>query len=226
MSSRPASSRPAPRHVPSAADRIADSLRAEILGGGLAAGSPLRQDAIADRFGVSHIPVREALRHLSAQGLVTLRPNRGATVSRLSPEEARELLEIRCVLETQAVRWALPLADAELFALADRILAESERTDDVARWMKHNWRFHSALYQRAARPRLLAMIETLDVQIDRFIRVLITGSDYRRQAQAEHRAILAAYKVRNANAVASLLEQHMTETSRLIAELIQKYRAE
>jgi DNA-binding GntR family transcriptional regulator len=215
-----------PSHPPSAADRIAESLRDEILGGGLPAGSPLRQDAIAERFGVSHIPVREALRHLSAQGLVTLRPNRGATVSDLSPEEARELLEIRCVLETQAVRWALPLADANIFARADKALKDSERTDDVARWMELNWRFHSTLYERAARPRLLTMIETLDARIDRFIRVLITGSDYRRQAQAEHRAILAAYKVRNANAVVSLLEQHMTETSRLLTELLQKYRAE
>jgi DNA-binding GntR family transcriptional regulator len=218
--------KPLARAASSAADRIADALRAEILGGARPAGSPLRQDAIAERFGVSHIPVREAFRHLSAQGLVTLRPNRGATVSQMSPAEARELLEIRCVLETQAIRWALPLADADVFARADRALKESERTEDVARWMELNWLFHSTLYARAARPRLLAMIEALDAQIDRFIRVLITGSDYRKQAQAEHRAILAAYKVRNAHAVVSLLEQHMSETSRLLAELIQKYRPE
>jgi DNA-binding GntR family transcriptional regulator len=215
-----------PLSPPSAADKIAAALRAAILGGAIPAGEPLRQDAIAERFGVSHIPVREALRQLAAQGLVTIRPNRGATVSGLSPNEAKELLEIRCVLETQAVRWALPRADAGIFTRAEAALAESERTDDVARWMALNWRFHSTLYERAERPRLLAMIETLDAQIDRFIRVLITGSDYRKQAQEEHRAILAAYKVRNASAVTSLLEQHMTETSRLLAEFLQKYRHE
>ena len=70
------------------------------------------------------------------------------------------------------------------------------------------------------------MIESLDAQIDRFIRVLISGSDYRKQAQEEHRAILAAYKVRNAAAVSELLEQHMSETSRLLTEFLQQYRHE
>jgi DNA-binding GntR family transcriptional regulator len=209
-----------------AADTIASALRAAILSGDIAAGQPLRQDAIAQQFGVSHIPVREALRHLAAQGLVTIRPNRGATVSRLSADEAKELLEIRCVLETQAVRWALPRADRAIFDRAEAALSESERTADLARWMKLNWRFHSSLYERADRPRLLGMIELLDAQIDRFIRVLISGPGYRKQAQDEHRAILAAYKVRNAAAVSQLLEQHMTETSRLLTELLQQYRHE
>jgi DNA-binding GntR family transcriptional regulator len=209
-----------------AADTIAAALRAAILSGEIAAGEPLRQDAVADRFGVSHIPVREALRHLAAQGLVTIRANRGAIVSRLSADEAKELLEIRCVLETQAVRWALPRAEGAIFNRAEAALTESERTKDVARWMEINWRFHSTLYERADRPRLLAMIESLNAQIDRFIRVLITGSDYRKQAQEEHRAILAAYKVRNAAAVSELLEQHMTETARLITILLQQYRHE
>jgi DNA-binding GntR family transcriptional regulator len=209
-----------------AADKIAASLRNAILRGEMGAGKPLRQDAIARRFRVSHIPVREALRQLAAEGLVTIRPNRGAIVSRLSPAEAKELLEIRCMLETQAVRWALPHADAGLLARAEAALAQSERTSDVARWMEINWRFHTALYERAGRPRLLALIETLDAQIDRFIRVLITASDYRKQAQEEHRAILAAYRVGNTAAVSSLLEQHMTETSRLLTELLQRYRDE
>ena len=210
----------------STADTIATALRRAILSGEVAAGQPLRQDAIAEQFRVSHIPVREALRHLAAQGLVTIRPNRGAIVSHLSADEATELLEIRCVLETQAVRWALPRTEIAIFERAEAALAESERTKDFARWMEINWRFHSTLYERAERPLLLGMIESLSVQIDRFIRVLITGSDYRKQAQEEHRAILAAYKVRNTAAVGLLLEQHMTETSRLLTKLLKQYRPE
>lgn len=209
-----------------AADKIAASLRNSILRGEIEAGTPLRQDAIAQQFAVSHIPVREALRHLSAEGLVTIRPNRGAIVSRLSPAEAKELLEIRCALETQAVRWALPHADEDVLGRAEAALVESERIHDVAQWLEINWRFHSTLYERAGRPRLLSLIESLDVQIDRFIRVLISASDYRKQAQDEHRAILAAYRVGNASAVTCLLEQHMTETSRLLSELLQRYRDE
>lgn len=217
-------SSPAPRFAGPAADKIAASLRRAILRGEIEAGVPLRQDVIARQFAVSHIPVREALRHLAAEGLVTIRPNRGAIVSQLSPAEATELLEIRCALETQAVRWSLPSADDELLVRAEAALAESERTEDVVRWMEINWRFHSILYERAGRPRLLALIASLDAQIDRFIRVLITASGYRKQAQEEHRAIFAAYRVGNAAAVTALLEQHMTETSRLLEELLQRYR--
>jgi len=208
-----------------AADAIATSLRHAILRGEIEAGSPLRQAAIAQQFAVSHIPVREALRYLAAVGLVTIRPNRGAIVSRLSPDEAKELFEIRSVLETQAVRWSLPRADRELIDRAEAALEESEHTDDITHWMAVNWRFHALLYERVSRPRLRSMIESLDAQIDRFIRVLISTSDYRQQAQLEHRAILAAYRVGNAGAVTSLLEQHMTETSRLLADLLDRYQA-
>ncbi len=209
-----------------AADKIGTSLRRAILRGEMQAGTRLRQDAIAQQFAVSHIPVREALRQLAAEGLVTIRPNRGAIVSRLSSAEARELLEIRCAIETQAVRWALPHADADVLARAEAALMESECTEDVARWMEINWRFHFTLYERAGRPRALSLIESLDLQIDRFIRVLFTASDYRKQAQEEHRAILAAYRVGNAAAVTSLLEQHITETSRLLTELLERYQDE
>ena len=203
---------------------MAASLKDSILRGDIPAGTPLRQDAIAERYGVSHIPVREALRHLAAEGLVTIRPNQGAIVRVLAPENARELLEIRALLEIQAIRWALPNADAEVLAAAEAALAESERTDDVTRWMQLNWAFHFTLYERAGRPRIFAMIQSLDMQIDRFIRVLISASDYRMQAQEEHRAILAAYRVRNEAAVVSLMQQHLDDTARSLVRLLEHYR--
>ena len=199
-------------------DVIADALRHAIVSGTVAPGEPLRQDAIAAEFGVSHIPVREALRHLAAEGLVTLRRNHGATVRGMSPDEALELLEIRGTLETQALRWALPRSDPALCDEATRLLDEAERHDDPGAWLAINWRFHRLLYDRAARPRLLEIIESLDRRIDRFVRLLLTRSDYRFQAQAEHRAILAAYRVGNAPAVCSLTEQHLAETARLLSE--------
>ncbi|MDR7541769.1 MAG: GntR family transcriptional regulator, partial [Armatimonadota bacterium] len=87
---------------------VADVLREAILRGILLAGQQLRQDEIARELGVSHIPVREALRQLEAEGLVRLRPYRGFEVSELSPEEVEELYEIRIPLECQALRLAFP----------------------------------------------------------------------------------------------------------------------
>lgn len=208
------------------AERIARVLRQSILDGETVAGTPLRQDGIARQFGVSHIPVREALRHLAAEGLVTIERNRGATVADLSPAQAQELLEVRAALETLAVRCALPRADGALVARAGAILAEAESTADVGAWMALNWHFHAALYERAQRPRLLAMIGDLQARVDRFVRVLLGTSDYREQAQGEHRAILAAYSVGNAAAVCSLLDQHLQETATHLAQLIERHRDE
>jgi DNA-binding GntR family transcriptional regulator len=207
------------------AEEIVASLRQGILRGQLTPGSPLRQDVLAERFGVSHIPVREALRQLAAEGLVEIRRHQGARVSGLSASEARQLLEIRCVLETQAVRWSMPMATADEQRLAAQALDEAENAIDLDRWMHLNWRFHSTLYSRAARPRLFALIESVDAQIDRFIRVLIsTEAEYRTQAEREHRAILAAYGVGNADAVCALLTQHMTETALRVERLLLRHR--
>jgi DNA-binding GntR family transcriptional regulator len=87
---------------------VAGGLRQGILSGALGGGRPLRQDEIAREFGVSRIPVREALRQLEGEGLVTFYPHRGATVSELSYEEATEIGEIRASSETLALKRALP----------------------------------------------------------------------------------------------------------------------
>lgn len=209
----------------SASDDIAAALREEILRGDLPAELPLRQDALARRFGVSHIPVREALRHLAAEGLVVIRRHQGARVSAISAADAQELLEIRCLLETQAVRWALPRASEATLAAAEKALGRAEKVKGLDDWMHLNWQFHSSLYAAADRPRLVAMIDALDAQIDRFIRVLMAARpDYRKQAEREHRAILAAYGVGNADAVCSLLNQHMAETAQLLGAALTERR--
>jgi DNA-binding GntR family transcriptional regulator len=205
-------------------DHIAETLKKRILGGDLAEQTRLRQDALASEFGVSHIPVREALRQLAAEGLVTIRPHQGATVSTLSAAEAQELLEMRSVLELQALRWALPHAGEDVVRRAEASLEQAERCDDVSQWMQANWTFHSTLYESAGRPRLSAMIQSLDQQIDRFVRVLVSSSDYRRSAEAEHRAILAAYRVRNIEAVVCLAQQHLSETTNALAALLKHHR--
>ena len=81
-----------------------DSLRESILRGRYPEGQPLRQDAIAEQLGVSRIPVREALRQLESEGLVTFSPHKGAVVSTLSVGEIEELFELRAIIEADLVR--------------------------------------------------------------------------------------------------------------------------
>ena len=201
-------------------DGLLSRLRHEILRGSVGPGLPLRQDELAARHGVSKIPVREALLQLVAEGLVTAHPNRGFTVSQLSPQEAEEILEIRAVLECQAVRIAMPnMTDADV-ARAARILDQAEETDALDCWSDLNWEFHATLYGPANRKRLIELIRQVSYPTDRYIRVLIANANYRGQAEREHRAIISACEMRNADAAAALLDQHIRQTGVLLAAFL------
>jgi DNA-binding GntR family transcriptional regulator len=192
---------------------IADVVRALILRGAIGGGQPLRQDAIAKWFGVSHIPVREALRQLTAEGLVVLHIKRGAMVAPLRPDEAEEILEIRLTLEIKAVSLALPHWTEATFSDLEDQLAEMEGCDSIDRWSDLNRNFHEELYRACARPRLLNLIASLNANVERYIRLLVSRSDYRLQAQREHRAILASACIRNLASLSALVEQHALETA-------------
>src|SRR6478752_835984 len=101
-----------------------EALRERILRGDYPEGEPLRQDALADELGVSRIPVREALRQLEAEGLVTFSPHRGAVVSTLSLEEIEELFELRADIECELLRRAIPNTGAEHLTRANDLLDE------------------------------------------------------------------------------------------------------
>lgn len=200
---------------------VADVLRDAIMHGVLKGGQPLRQDDLAAQFGLSRIPVREALRQLEGEGLVIVHPHRGAVVAVLSAEELQELCEIRSALETTALRRALTRMDDETVQRAEEILAETDRATNVLDvWSKNNWRFHATLYRPAQRPRLLAMIKTLHDTIDRYLRLHVSILNYKDRGQAEHWALLDACRRRDTDLALALLEQHIEGVAVLLAEYL------
>ncbi|QBD82525.1 GntR family transcriptional regulator [Ktedonosporobacter rubrisoli] len=202
---------------------VADVLREAILSGALKGGQSLRQDEIAAKFGLSRIPVREALRQLEGEGLVTFYPHRGAVVSELSLEELQEICEIRVALETLAIRLAIPRLNEEVLQRAEEILDSLDAEGDVLRhWSEVNWRFHSTLYTVAQRPRLLSMIKLLHTQIDRYLRIHVSLLNYRTKGEQEHRQILEACRQRDAERATSLLEQHIKTVEEMLATYLQQ----
>lgn len=199
---------------------IADGLRAAILSGALAAGTQIRQEHVAAEYGVSHIPVREALRRLEAEGLVTIHANRGAFVSRLDAADARDIGDMRAALEMLAVRLSVPRAGPDDLAAAEAAIAAGDASADLAQWSAANWAFHRALYAPCARPRLIAAIETLWRNVDRFLRVVWQAADYQGRSQHEHRAILAAYRAREPEGAASLVAAHIDDSMRVLADFL------
>ena len=130
--------------------RIADALRAEILGGRYLPGERIRQEDLAARSGASRIPVREALRLLQAEGLVTLVANSGAWVARLSAAECAELYQVRERLEPLLLRASLPGLDAgALDALAGLAAGMEAAGADVDAFLRADREFHLSSYAAA-----------------------------------------------------------------------------
>jgi DNA-binding GntR family transcriptional regulator len=210
---------------------IADRLRDKILRGQFRAGEQLRQQAIAAEFEVSRIPVREAFRQLEAEGLITINDHRGAVVSALSPDEIQELFDIRAALECATLRRAVPRLTEEDLARAEQILQSYEAAlgdeSDFDVWGELHWQFHSTLYTAANRGRFMSLIQTVNNNADRYIRLHILFSrDAHRHAKDEHRAILELCRKRDAEAASQLLEWHITEAGREMKEFIKRQRAQ
>lgn len=201
---------------------VSGGLRSAILSGTLTGGRPLRQVEIAAFFGVSRSPVREALRQLEGEGLVTFEPHRGAVVSELSHEEVGEVTEIRVLLETDAIGHSVPLLEAEDLERAEEVLRTiDEEPDLIPCWGELNWRFHATLFAPAERPRLLALIKTQHDAFERYIRMHLALSAYEKP-QREHYELLELCRHRNADAAQSLLARHIKSTGNLLTTHIKR----
>ena len=161
-------------------ESIRDSLRERILSGDFAEGEALVQDVLATEYGVSRMPVREALRQLEAMGLVAMRTHRGAVVTTVPTEQVEELFELRALLESDLLARALPrMADqdiAEAGEILDR-LETSYRQQDMASWGRLNWAFHRRLYLPAQRTQTLAIVESVNLQTERFMLRDVSGAE-------------------------------------------------
>ena len=204
---------------------VADRLRDKILRGEFRAGEQLRQHAIAAEFDVSRIPLREAFRQLEAEGLIEIIDHRGAVVSALSPEEIEELFDIRAALESVTLRHAVPRLTEEDLERAEESLVTYERAlndeTDFEVWGELHWRFHSSLYAAANRTRSLSLIQTINNNADRYIRLhILFLRDAHHQSKDEHRAILELCRRRDAEAAGQLLERHIAKAGREMKEFI------
>ena len=217
---------PIPRQSLSSA--VVERLREKILNGELREGEQLRQDAIAAEFQISRIPVREALSHLAAEGLITIVANRGAVVSALSPDEIMQLFETRAVMECYMLRCALPNMQEDDLQGAEEILRQYEQSlekdSEVKSWGQWNWSFHSALYAPANRPVMMSFLKTLNINCDRYTRLhLVFTRDLHRAGQA-HRELLEACKTKDPEIAGVALWKHITEAGEYLREFIRRHR--
>jgi len=200
----------------SAPDAVREELRRAITAGEFEPGTQLRQDELAERFGTSRIPVREALRQLEAEGYVTILPNRGAVVSELSVDEVIELLEIRIALECHALRLAIPsMVEMDLEEATD-ILNSYDAEQEPEKWAEMNWAFHKTLYAPCNSPRLLAMIDANYGHVSRFTKTLVSRATGKERPQREHLELLELCRRGDVERAVSLLHEHIKQTQKTL----------
>ena len=206
-----------------------DAIRDGILHGNYAEGEPLRQDALADELGVSRIPIREALRQLETEGLVTFNPHRGAIVSSLSLDEIEEVFDLRATIETDLLRRAMPHLTTHQLDQADDVLdryAVALRSGNVARWGELNWQFHASLYAPARRPITMSIVQRLHQQSDRYLRMQLALTHGETRANDEHRAIAAAARAHDTKRACQLVRDHIAGAGRSLLAFLRKRRDE
>lgn len=204
-----------------------EALRERILRGDYPEGEPLRQDALADELGVSRIPVREALRQLEAEGLVTFSPHRGAVVSSLSLDEIDELFELRADIECNLLERAVPKMTSEHLERATDVLDEfvnALASGEALRWGPLNWHFHAALYAPAHRKFTMGVLQKLHQQSDRYFRMEVLLAQGGNRANDEHRAIVDACARKDVALASQLMRAHILGAGRSLVEMLQEQR--
>jgi DNA-binding GntR family transcriptional regulator len=216
-----------------AVDRVADGIQAQVLSGEVPIGTHLRQEALAEEFGVSRTPVREALRHLQATGLVELLPNRGAVVRGPSAREIREAYEVRAELEGLAAELAAGrISDRDLLRLreAQALFRESVATliarrahrpepwRDESVWVRANDLFHQAILDAAANTRLSDTIADLHRSFPRDLTwaALSQSSRLLEENVVQHEAILEAIEQRDPAEARRRMIEHVRSAGELV----------
>jgi DNA-binding GntR family transcriptional regulator len=200
-------------------DRIYRALRQQIMHGELAPGQALTVRGLAKAQGVSMTPAREALRRLAAEGALTMSSSGRVTTPDLTNERLEELATLRALIETELASRALPRVH---FALVERLQAinmanaEAAVKRDAVAYIRTNLEFHRTLYLRAQAPAMLAIAETVWLQLGPTMRALYAKL-VRSEPPQHHRMIIAALKAGDEPALRLAVRADVTQGLRHIA---------
>ena len=210
---------PRPAETPAAHDRVYRTLRAQVMHGELRPGAPLTLRGLAAQFGVSMTPAREAVRRLVAEGALMLSASGRVATPVLTAERSEEHAALRALIEPELAARALPRAH---FALIERLtaingaVAEAVAKQDATAYIRTNLEFHRTLYLRAQAPAMLAITETVWLQLGPTMRALYARLR-RNEPPQHHRAILAALRAGDEPGLRLAVRTDVTQGLRLLA---------
>ncbi|SDA91212.1 GntR family transcriptional regulator [Mesorhizobium qingshengii] len=205
--------------------QVADAIRQKILMGEYAGNFQLRQEHLATEFGVSRIPVREALHQLHSEGFVTLVSHKGAVVTSISLDEILELYELRARIETWLLALAIPrMTEADLALARERAEQHQEqgRTGEYSNQL--NWNFHATLYAPSGRKATIELVGRIYQQLERYTRMMVTLTEIQVQSDRDHWQLIELCEAKDTLRAVSLLEMHIITSGRFLVERLQELR--
>ncbi len=205
-------------------DLVATEIRDAIFRGRYKPGEKLDQQKIADELSVSRSPVREALRALDAEGLITLIPNRGAIVTERSMAELEELYFTRGIVEGLAIQRSAPIMDDNTLWKLDGIFDSAKRTNDYGELLALNNDFHMLTYSTRDQPFIIDYIQQLRDLAAPYNRLYLDSAGSVVSAWKDHRRIYQACKERDGDMAKKEVERHLEKVIRKILKSDQEPR--
>jgi len=205
---------------------IEEKLRSAILDGRLPAGIALRQQELATLFGVSRMPVREALRQLEAQSLLRVETHKGAVVAPLINEDATDAYALRILLESEALRQSIPLLTPDDINTARGYIEKLEVETDYTVMGTLNRLFHMTLYSKAHNMRLLKLVEDGLNEEERFLRFNLEHMNLGKVSQNDHLELLEMAAAGNVEATIEALAHHLNRGVEAINAYLSARKAE
>ena len=191
--------------------------------GTLKPGERLLTEDIAQRIGMSRMPVREALRRLGAEGLVTVRPNRGAVVRGLSAKEVDEVFDMRAALEGLAAsRAARHATEADVRGLEHLLDRMAECEADMGEWVTLHRQFHETICRISDSPRLAGQISSLHSIVEPLMRVWLENAAQPARARTSHADILTALRTHDSKAAGDIMRRHVSGTTATLLEAMSR----
>lgn len=192
-------------------------IKADIKGNRLPQGQALKQTELSERYGVSRIPVRDALQRLKNEGWLVACGKRGVMVASLCADEAEDLYLMRRHIEPLLLSFAMPHINHQVLGQAQDILAQMQlpQNQNAELQGELNWCFHRCLYQPAQRPTLLNTLASLQEQGTRYIGFHTLELSYADTSHNEHIALIHAIQERDLTKAQTVLEAHIVEAGEL-----------
>ena len=195
-------------------------IREDIIRGEVEPGGWLRLNDLAARFGVSTMPIREALSVLESEGLLTIHPHRGAQVTSFTPDELLGIYEMRAVLEQLATLRAVPLLSADGIALLTDIVEKirgASQTNDIVQFNALNLDFHYILYAACGNTHLCEEAKSLRYRTQHYFRRYVESMGNLHNGHGEHLNLLNLISARDAQGAAAMMYDHIYDAGKGIA---------